>query len=411
MMVKKAVCAFLALLLVLAVFHPAESALLLKGKSVILGEGNPIESDLYIFTQTADIARQVQGDVTAFCQWFHQEGAVEDNLFCFAQSITVEGEVGGDVIGFAQDIRLNAPIGGGFRGGCANFKLNERINGDVIIGAGTVFIGEKAVVEGNLYVWGEEVDIAGEIHGKVIGGVKRFYLSGLVTDNVRLDLGDIGKIKEGRIAQGWIGETESIIITSSGKIMGDLIYSRSKPIKADLKDRIGGEIIFKQRLAEDEDEDGHALCWIFSVLLLLANLVTAFILIAFFKDRIRGTFEYFSGQPWRTLLIGFLCLIVIPVAAVIAFCLILTIPIGVIMFALYGIFLYIGWVSAGILLGSLIFNLFGNSTPSLFLAALIGLPLLMILGLIPILGYLVSFIAIVAGLGVVLVGIYDVLRG
>ncbi len=383
-------------------------SLLIKGRSLELGAGNPIASDLYVFSQNFDNERAVQGDLIAFCQWLYQEGAVEENLYGFAQTIEIDGDVGGDFIGFAQNIRVDAQVGGGIRAACSDFRITSLVDGEAVIAAGKVVIEQNAVINGNLYVFCEEVDIAGEIRGNLFATVEKFRLSGTAAKNVKVVLTDDEEMKETR-KESDEGESQAIFITSTGTVEGNFIYCCPGRVDESFSSSVKGDVIYREWLPK-EIEKGCGFCWMFKTLLLIANLIIAFILIGFFRIKMRELFESFAEKPWRTLLIGLLGFIVIPVAALIALALVLTIPLSAILIVVYGLFLYLGWITAGTLLGTLVFNLFRNPAPSLFLSALIGLPLLCLLGWIPFIGVIVSLAALICGMGLMMVWTYMALR-
>lgn len=380
----------IAALLMLAVYTPVHSGTFKGGNFIDISEDKVINNDLYLWCRRADVSGMVENDLIVGCQKLNISGTVTQNLYCAAQTVRIDGEVRGDILGFGQDIELNGRAMSGFRGGCGALQVEGEVFGDIVVGASMVTIGPKAVIEGDLYIGSGELVVEGEIRGKVIGGVQNLTLSGIITEDVRL-------------------EVESIVIEPTGKIGGDLIYTSEKPIEAEYRSRVIGDIIFEQT------DKGHipwrGFCWVWKIWAFIAALATAFILAAVFRENLRENFEAFSDRPWKSLLIGFLGFIVIPVAGIIALALIITIPLGLILGALYGIFLYLGWVIGGILLGRLALNLLGSAEPSLFLSALSGIVLLSLLSLIPIFGGLVCFISIVAGMSVTLAGIYSAFWG
>lgn len=376
----------LASLILLIWISTAHSALFKSDNWVSVEKEHEILGDLYAFGGDVDISGVVKGDLITAAQHIFIDGTVTQNLYAAGQKIRITGEIAHDLWGFAQSIELDGKIDGGFRGACAELLINCPVKGDIIVGAGKVVIAHKAVVQGNLYVGAGELEIKGEVHGEVIGDVQKFKLSGLITGDVDLSV-------------------EEIAFEPSGKIDGDFTYKSANPLDSEYKDQITGEITFKKADGKHKAIGFPGWC---KVLMFLAAIAAAFIIIAFFTGRLRENFDAFTDQPWKTLLIGFLGLIVIPVIIVIAFATLIGIPLSIIIAALYGIFLYLAWVIAGILLGRSIIQLFRVVEPSLLLSALLGIAVLSLLGLIPFAGGLFYFAAVLFGMGIILVGLYDV---
>ncbi|NQS96843.1 MAG: polymer-forming cytoskeletal protein [candidate division Zixibacteria bacterium] len=376
-------------LFILTLISTAHSALLKTDDWVSVEKERDIRGDLYAFGRQVDISGVIKGDLITSAQHIFIDGTVTQNLYAAAQNIRITGEIAHDFWGFAQTIELNGKIEGGFRGACAELLINCPVNGDIIVGAGKVIVAPKAVVRGNLYVGAGELEIKGEVYGEVIGGVQEFKLSGLIAGDVDLCV-------------------EEIVFKPSGKVDGDFNYKSAEPLEPEFRSQVTGEITFE---AVDKKHKAVGFCVWVKILMFLAAIVTAFIIIAFFTGRLRENFDTFADQPWKTLLIGFLGLIVIPVIVLIAFITLIGIPLGLTIAALYVVFLYLAWVIAGILLGRLIIQLLGAVEPSLLLSALLGIAVLSLLGLIPFIGGLFCFAAVLFGLGIILIGLYDIFWG
>ncbi len=108
------------------------------------------------------------------------------------------------------------------------------------------------------------------------------------------------------------------------------------------------------------------------------------------------------AQPWPSLGIGAAILVIPPIVAVIAFIVGLFIGgwwLGVLLIPLWILALAVGYVVSGFLLGRLVFAQLGWGRYHDALALLGGLFILTVVGLVPVLGWLVGLAALVFGAG------------
>jgi len=369
--------------------HVVLGGVMKSGDVVRIDEYKVIERDLYITSRIADISGEVYGDLAVACQRFTLDGKVSQNLYCAGEKIKVAGEVYGDIIGFAKDIEINGKALGGFRGGCQSLIIDGVVDGDVLVGAQWVVIGEGAIIEGDVYIGAGELIVEGEVHGEIRGGVGELIVSGYISDDV-------------------VVHTEDIEIEARGRIGGDLVYKNDEMIDIKNRGNVEGDIIFEY--FDEPEFDCFVSSWIWKLILLGMAWVTGIILALIFKSQIPDSFEDIRDKFGKTLLIGLLGLIVIPVVSILAFIPIITIPAGLILLALYLIFMYLGWILVGILIGYFLLQL-KFSGPSVVLSAIIGILILTILALIPFLGGLICFAATIIGLGAVLYGVSQKIWG
>ena len=370
----------------LAVLFAAASTLAGLWKSsnyVSVDEGRIHSGDLYITSRNADIEGTVQGDLIVGCQILSITGDVLENFYGAGQIIRIDGDVYGDVLAFAQDISLKGACGSSVRGCAETVYINGEVAGDVLVGGREIIIGPQAVIEGSLYAGCQTLTIEGVIKGMVKAGAEEVEIGGEIRLSSEIT-------------------TDKLTFREGGRIGDNLTITSREPLDDDFQSHVMGRVIYK-KLAVDKDKCPFAL--IGGLWWLLASLVFAFIFIALFKNHYRENCELFYEKPWTTMLIGLLGLIVAPIAVIISIALVLTIPVGIVLGGVYLILLYIGWIAASILWGTLIMRLFGASEPSLFLSALIGVTVVVLLSMVPFLGCLVSFATVVTGLGFIMMGI------
>lgn len=118
-----------------------------------------------------------------------------------------------------------------------------------------------------------------------------------------------------------------------------------------------------------------------------------------FNGRIAGCASHFG----MSLLLGFIALICVPVAALVFLIKLIGIPLGLMTIALYLVLLVVGYVSSGISLGEWMLKRMKGSQGITTLwrigAAMTGVLVVALLARIPWIGGWIAFAALLAGLG------------
>jgi hypothetical protein len=107
-------------------------------------------------------------------------------------------------------------------------------------------------------------------------------------------------------------------------------------------------------------------------------------------------------RPWKTLALGLVLLIDVPLLALLLFILGLSIGgwwLGFILLGLYGVALLLAYISTALFIGNWLFALTARSSVNLAVVLLLGLVVLTLLCMLPVVGGVIRFIALVFGLG------------
>lgn len=134
---------------------------------------------------------------------------------------------------------------------------------------------------------------------------------------------------------------------------------------------------------------------------LVGLFLLGLVLVLLFPDFSRSAVRTMSSAPWRCLGLGVLLLIGIPIVA-----LVLLIAgvifsgwwLGLIALVLFGIVLVLGYIVARLRLGRSVLAWLGQRQAHLILALLIGLALLILLNLVPFVGFVVALVAVLFGM-------------
>jgi hypothetical protein len=145
----------------------------------------------------------------------------------------------------------------------------------------------------------------------------------------------------------------------------------------------------------------------------LSTIVAALFLAALATRQVRAAEQLISRDPFVTFLVGLLSVIAIPVGAVLLLVTVVGAPLGFgVLFAVLPLLAYAGYLVAAIWLGEWLLRRSGprSEVERPFLAAVIGVVILGLVGLVPIVG-LISTIASLLGFGALIRLGYRALRG
>jgi hypothetical protein len=218
--------------------------------------------------------------------------------------------------------------------------------GDVVVIDGDVLV--RGTVDGDLVVLQGDVTLRGTVKGDVIAG------------------------------------KDKVIVGDRGRIDGDLRYGDEKPEGA-TSDKVGGDVerFDFESIAAPAGVGIVLGLWLavtFSIFLL------GLVLLLLFPRAADAVARSGAG---KSLLVGLLTFILLPILALVALVTIIGLPLGFVLL------LAIGYVSAAWAIGRRILK----PPKARILAFLVGLVILRLLALIPFVGGLISFLATLLGLG------------
>ncbi len=370
------ICIFLIAMLV----TPGYALVIRSGDEVVIAQDEVIDDDLIVFAQRITINGTVSGDVCAF-----------------AQTVTVSGEVGGSLFSGAATITVDAKRVKTVWAAAGNIKISGDVDKNAILAGGSLLIGKDTRIGKDLRAYGGKFTVRGTVDGTITGGVGKFVMAG----------------KSGTVTIA-ADETE---IQAAAEIFGDLIVeSEAEPTIIE-----GATITGETRVEKPTEEEAAAffafaplLAFFISfikILIFIAKIIVGIVLIALSKTFVRRIADTLISKPWKSLGWGFLGLIVIPIAAAIFFMILIAFPIAVFGMYVYTILFYLASVFVSLVVGEKVIQLFKKEGEiSLYLSFIVGIIVLFVLGLIPILGFIIKLFVILFGAGALLLGTWNLMK-
>ncbi|MFC1992687.1 hypothetical protein ACFLV3_02605 [Chloroflexota bacterium] len=367
-------------LLILICSSPVMALDLREGETVTIASGEVVNDDLYI----------TSGDIII-------NGTVNGDVFAVGRSITINGRVDGGISFGGQTAVINGEITNSLRFGGQSIIVNGIIGRDLVVGSSQLSVSSAGQIDGDLVFGAGTAQINGFIGDSILGGAGEVTLANNIGGDVTLGV-------------------DRLTITSGADIQGALKYTSQNEASIQSGAKISGDIshLIPERSEKEWGAKGilagitGAVIW--KTLSYVMIFIIGIILILIAKKRMILMHTAIQKSPWQTLGWGALILIATPIAAVIVMITVIGLPLGIISLVLWGIALYLSQILVALLLGRLIIrqNRELNSTGFMIGALALGLLVLFALRLIPIIGWIVSLLVMVFGLGTLITSVRTV---
>lgn len=360
--------------LVLAWGTAAHAAEFRTGDSIVIPAYVTIADDLYAAGSTVRVDGSVTGNVFAAGQNVTIEGTVGGSLFAAAQNVQIRGTVHGTAIGVAQSVAVDAAIGR-----------------DLGAAAAAVAVGPMAAIAGDAGLAAGNISLSGPV-GRRLGA------SGA---QVTID---------STVGGPAYVEAERLRLGERARLAKDLIYTSAREFERAPGATIGGRVVRREPGPEDRERAEPSLAA--KLAARTVAWVRSFVGWAIFGLIVVTLFPIFGAKSSDMLVSrlapsigwGFAILVFTPVAALALF--VVGVLIGgawIAVFAgtLYAIAVAVGYVVGALTIGRLLFSQMGKPTIRLQWAALLGVFLVQLVGVIPFLGGLARLLVMLFGLGAV----------
>lgn len=277
-----------------------------------------------------------------------------------------------------------------------------------------VNIGRNETIQGNYYIAGATLNIAGTITGDLLAGGGNLNISGPVYKDITVAGGTInlsGNVGEDlRVAGGDITISGSIggdLVVAGGNVQilpdasigGDLFAAGGKVVnQGKVKGKISIITSPEQKGQRDKGFLGLGIWWLIATLMkLVIGLVLYYLLRPGTQEVLKKAVSNFGSEFLR----GFLILVAMPVALVLLMFTIVGIPISIMGFLIYAALMIVSSVFGAIILGGVVAK-YGFKKPETLTIWIVlgGIILYQILKLIPFVGWIIVFVFSLTGLGV-----------
>ena len=334
----------------------------------VVRKGPAVASDLYAFGGGVDVQADVEGDLVAGGGRVVNARRVQGNLIVAAGSV----EIGGAVM---RNVRA--------AGGAVT--ISGRVVRNLNAGGGTVVVTPEAVIEGRARLVGGEVRMDGTVAKKLYAAGAVVVIGGEVQEDVEL------------VAQ-------EIEVLPTARIKGNLTYWSPRDARISPKAKIQGAITHNlPELPRALARTGAALITVSRLLFVAGLIVTGIALFLLFPGFTRMASQTVGSDPVKSLGLGALLCVTVPVLAILTMFTILGIPLGLILFLAYLASLLVGFLVAAFFLGDVFARAFlpraRHSKLVRVLCLVVALGIMALINQLPYVGGPLMAVAVLIGLG------------
>lgn len=355
---------YILLVLTCLLLSPAAMAEQDSGETVF--KRGQISEDLYLAGGRIDVLAEIDGDVVAAGGRIHIDSQITGDVMAAGGSVTVYGNVSDDVRLAGGEVIIKATVGDG-----------------AIAAGGTVLLAPGADVGGDAMLSGGRVELAGKVLRDLRIASGEVVISGQVDGNVEL-------------------AARSITIQPSAIIRGNLTYRSPEAANIDSQARIEGSVshIATPMPGGTEIASGMAAM---SVILWLSIAITGVALYLLIPQLALSVTQIAADKPWKTLGLGLAVFAATPVVGITLMITGLGWLLAWLLMSVYAILLLLGFfVGVLFLSNATLGRVRREREPSTFvnsLAFVITLLVIMVIGLVPVLGWLVVLLLLLFGVG------------
>jgi len=326
--------------------------------------------------ETLNSTETIQDNLYVAGNNFNLMGTVEGDLIAGGGTINVLGTVTGDVLVFGGTINISGRIGGDVRVVGGTILINGQVGGEVIAAGGDISVVSGASIVKGAYLFG----------GKVI-------MDGLVGKNLEI-------------------RSSEISLGSTAKIAGNFDYYSSKEANIVSGAKINGDVVFHPEQIK-KTTYSHRFPWLAFMTFwwfagIIGATILAWLLFYLWTSESKEMVAAAMTSPGRELLRGFVLLFMIPIAAIICLVTVIGAPLAIMGGFFFASLVVLAAAVSALLVASLIAKFLFNKkdTELSWWLILLGVLAIAIIKLIPLVGWIISFLIYLVAFGILANKIY-----
>jgi CRISPR/Cas system-associated exonuclease Cas4 (RecB family) len=330
-------------------------------------------------------------DLLAACVRARIEGCIKGDLATVgASEVRVSGPIEGYAILVGRNLDVRSPIrNDAWVLGQAVTVSSTVADNAYAAGSAVVFTNKSRVVK-DLFVAGGAVNIHGNVGRDVRAAARTLVIDASVSGNI-------------------YAKADQIRLLDRAVIKGNLYYESSNPLFRSPKAKVLGRVIHK--LPPKEKAKPVFWTWLAGWLRrLAAAIVFGAVLLAAVPQTTIRVAETVTLSFWRSLAVGLLAAIVVPIASVIALISIIGVPLGCAALMAYALLLYASGLLVALAVGSYIARALIRQPIPRVAVLTVGCIVLGVVYQLPWIGWLLKLVVTLVGLGAICWEICEALR-
>lgn len=370
-------CAFLAVIFLFVTTVSVSAATLKSEEHVVLPKDRVVADDYFAAGETVAVAGTIAGDAYVAGGKVDIEGTIQGDLLVAGGTVNIRGVVGHDVRAVGGEIIISGIV-----------------NGNVTVAGGSVTINDGAQITGSIVSAAGNLNIYAPVAKDVVVGAGQLTIASTVAGDVTAGVGEF-------------------TLTPNAQVAGSLTYYSEEPVTLSSGAVVSGKVTrheIEQGTMEKNKESAKGAARGAVSAARLLNIISAFILgflaLRFFPHGVSLIENRIQKNPWASMGIGLLALIVTPIIGLILLVTVVGIPVTMILFFGYFFCMYVSKIFISLFLGRKVLGYFKVKYPAVAILA-IGLITYLVITSIPVIGGIVVFISLITGVGAIILGKKD----
>lgn len=316
------------------------------------------------------------------------DGTVRGDVLCAGQEVTVRGTVDGDLMCAGQNVTVDGVVTGNIHAAGQTVSLDRTIGKNALLFGQNVAIREEAKIPGDLLFAAQHLVIDGTV-GRDIGGAG---------ESIAIN---------GQIGRDITVADQTLRFGPDAQVAGGVTYVSPALLTADPTTVIHG--VIRHELPKKEASvrkdlpflagTARAAAPFRAISGILIALGMGILLVIFFPVQTDSVTDRMTKEPGRTLLTGLLLLVITPVALVFLMLTIIGIPISLLLVLLFAAAVAVSRLFVAYLVGKKLIFASGNPEAPPVLRMIVGVPVVWIAFNIPLIGFFLTPLAVMWGLG------------
>jgi hypothetical protein len=305
--------------------------------------------------------------------------------------VATAGEVKGDLIAVGGEVSIGGGVGDDLYVAGGEVQVDAIVAGNARVAGGDVAIGPATTITGGLSLTGGRIRFEGNAHEYLQASGASVRIDGVVRGDAEVhaeevDIGPNTRI-DGKLV---VHSPREPVLPEGAQIAGGIEFHQSDV----------GNFVNRHGTSQDVRTVAHG---VGSFLWMLGVFVAGTLFMLAFPAYSTRAAQWIGKEPLRSLGLGFVILVCLPVLVVLLLVTIIGIPLALIVLMLYLLLLFLGWVTAAMFVGQKLLGFMRrDSVPTMrwkLLALLLAVLGLWLVGLVPVAGAWVQFAALLLGIG------------
>lgn len=353
---------YISIALLIAALLPAHAGAQDFGH--VVSKHGAVNDDLYLAGGQVDLYASVDGDVVVAGGQLHLEGDISADVIAAGGRIELRGNVMDD-----------ARVAGG------DLRISGRIGDDLVAAGGRIHLSPVSHIGGRAWLSGGEVRIDGVVDDELRASGGRIVITGTVGADVEL----------------W---ADQIIINDGAVISGNLHYRSAKPASIASGARIEGTVTHTP--VEVGIQPVLVSVLIAGLLMLVSSVLAAVVLYLLFPEFAMRVSQGLVREPLASFAVGLAVFAATPVLVLMLFASVIGFWLALALLAVYLLLLLAGYFAGAMAVGTVLVKAAGKADAGKRVRAgalALAICLLAVINLIPLLGALINWVVLLAGVG------------